>query len=87
MLTDEATDGDDGVGEVEEGVDDVFVALVAALQAVEGVVPGVGALDMPALPGLDRGLIALMGDLTGHVALAELVAGLLRVIARRRGGR
>jgi hypothetical protein len=57
-LADEATDGGDGVGEVEEGVDDFLAALVAALQPVEVVVPGVSPLGMPALPGLDRGLVA-----------------------------
>src|SRR4029077_6966242 len=46
-LADEATDGGDGVGEVEEGVDDFLAALVAALQPVEGVVAGVS----PACPG------------------------------------
>jgi hypothetical protein len=40
-LADEATDGGDGVGEVEEGVDDFLAALVAALQPVEGGMPGV----------------------------------------------
>ena len=40
-LADEATDGAAGLGEVEEGVDDVLAALAAALQPVEGVVPGV----------------------------------------------
>jgi hypothetical protein len=37
---DEATDGDDGVGEVEERVDHLLPAFVAALQPVERVVPG-----------------------------------------------
>ncbi len=32
---DEAADGDDGVGEVEERVDDVLAALVAALQPID----------------------------------------------------
>lgn len=40
-LADQGTDGDDRVGEVEERVDDVFAAFVAALQPVEAVVPGV----------------------------------------------
>jgi hypothetical protein len=69
-----------GVGEVEEGVDDILMAFVAALQPVEGVVPGVGPLDVPALPGLDGGLVALAGDFAGQAAAGELVAGLLRVI-------
>src|ERR1700749_3504753 len=38
-LADEPADGDDGVGEVEERLDDVLVAFVAALEPVEGVVP------------------------------------------------
>ena len=80
-LADQATDGDDGVGEVEERVDDVLAAFVAALQPVEAVVPGVGPLDVPALPGLDRGLVALMGDFAGHATAGEFVAGLLRVVA------
>src|SRR5215467_5923014 len=65
-LADEPADCDDGVGEVEEGVDDVFVAFVAALQPVEVVVPGVGPLHVPALAGLDRGLVALVGDVPGR---------------------
>src|SRR5437764_14634701 len=81
-LADEPADCDDRVGEVEERVDDVFVTFVAALQPVEGVVPGVGPLDVPALPGLDRGLVALMGDVPGHAAPGEFVVGLLRVVTR-----
>jgi hypothetical protein len=57
-LADWAADGDDRVSEVEERVDDLLAAFVAALQPVEGVVPGVGPLDVPALPGLDRGFSA-----------------------------
>src|SRR5437764_11292008 len=67
-LADEPTDCDDRIGEVAERVDDVLIALVAALQPVEAVVPGVGPLDGPALPGLDRGLLALMGDVPGQAA-------------------
>src|ERR1017187_6532348 len=47
-LADEATDGNDRVGEVEEGVDDVLVPFVAALQAVEGVAPGTRRWRFPA---------------------------------------
>jgi hypothetical protein len=39
---DQATDGDDRVGEVEEGIDDDLAAFVAAGEPTEGVVPGVG---------------------------------------------
>jgi hypothetical protein len=46
-LADEPADRDDGVGKVEERLDDVLVALVAALQQVKGV----GPLDA-AGPGL-----------------------------------
>ena len=84
-LADQAADGDDRVGEVEERVDDLLAALVAALQPVEGVVPGVGPLDVPALPGLDRGLVALMGDVAGHAAGGQFIAGLARVLTRRPG--
>src|ERR1700745_3605396 len=79
-LADEATVGDDGVGEVEEGVDDVLVAFIAALEAVEVVVPGVGALDGPALPGLDGRLLALAGHLPAKAASGQLAAGLVRVV-------
>jgi hypothetical protein len=47
---DQAADGDDRVGEVEERVDDLLAAFVAALQPVEAVVPGVRPLDVPPLP-------------------------------------
>src|SRR5205085_12672598 len=80
-FADQATYGDDRVGKVEECVDDEFAAFVAALQAVEGVVPGVGALDMPALAGLDGRFLALAGDLSVHAASGELVAGFTRVVA------
>jgi hypothetical protein len=50
---DQATDGDDRVGEVEVRGDDGFSSFVAALQPVEAVVPGVRALHMPPLSGLD----------------------------------
>jgi hypothetical protein len=78
IFADGPADGDDGVGEVEERVDDGFAALVAVLEAVEAVVPGVGALDVPALPGLDRGLAALVRDFAFHAAGRELAAGLVR---------
>ena len=38
------------------------------------------ALDGPALPGLDGCLLAFMGDLPGHAASGQLVAGFLRVV-------
>jgi hypothetical protein len=53
--SDEATHGDDRVGEVEEGVDHTFASFVAALQPVERVVSGIRALDVPAVGGLDPG--------------------------------
>src|SRR5260370_15712415 len=76
-LPHECTAGDDRVGEVEVRVDDGLVPLVAALQPAEAVVPGAGPLDVPPLPGPDRGLIAFTGDSPGHAAGGELVAGLL----------
>src|SRR5262249_61449058 len=77
-LADQATHRDDGVREVEEGVDHLLAPLVAALQPGEGIVPGVGAFDGPALPGLDRCLLALTGDLPCHAASGQFVAGFLR---------
>lgn len=50
--TDEATYGDDDVSEIEKGVDDIGPAFVAARQSMEGVLPGVRALDMPPLTSL-----------------------------------
>jgi hypothetical protein len=37
--------------------------------------------DVPLLPGLDRWLATLVGDLPGHAASGELVASLSRVRA------
>lgn len=56
--SDQTADGDDGIGEVEEGVDDCGTALVAAGKPVEGVLPGVRALDMSALTGLWTGALS-----------------------------
>ena len=44
--------------------------------------PGVGPIDVPPLTCLDRRFIPFMGDVPAHAASVELVAGLLRVIAR-----
>lgn len=46
-IPDEATDGDDRVGEVKVGVDDSGAAFMATSQAIERVVPGICALDVP----------------------------------------
>lgn len=53
-LADQAADRDDGIGKVEERVDDLLALFVAALQPAKGVVPGVGPLGMPALAGQPR---------------------------------
>ena len=47
-LADEPTDCDDGVGEVEERVDDFLAPFVAALEPAEAVMPGVGPLPASA---------------------------------------
>ena len=60
---DEATHGDDRVGEVEECGDHLLAALVAALEPVEVVVPGIGPFYVPTLAGLDRRLLALVRNL------------------------
>ena len=72
-LADQATHGDDRVGEVEERVDDCLAALVAALEPVERVVPGICPLDMPALAGLDGCLLTLVRDLARQPPLGESV--------------
>jgi hypothetical protein len=90
---DEAMDGDDGVGEVEERVDHLLPAFVAALQPVERVVPGIGALDVPTLAGqrwpagLDRCLLALAGDLARQPTIGEGVAGQAPSRSRHPGAR
>src|SRR3981189_3266006 len=80
-LSDEATQGDDGVGEVEEGVDDDRSPFVATLQPVEAVVPRVGALHMPALPGLDRCLLAFVSDLAVQASCGQFLGSLTGVVA------
>ena len=77
-LPDKATDSDDRIGEVEVGVDHAFAAFVAALEPVEAVVPGVGALDVPPPAGLDRRLLALVRDLAVQAAVGQQGAGLGR---------
>lgn len=78
----EATDGDDRVGQVEERLDDACTPFVAARQPGEGVVPGVGPLDVSALRRLHGGFDALASDLAGQVTAFQQVAGLVGVIAR-----
>lgn len=51
-------------------------ALVAAGEAVEGVLPGVGALHVPPLTGLDRRLLAFVCDPAVQAAFVEQGAGL-----------
>lgn len=60
--SDEGTDGDDRVGQVKERVDDDLTAFMTALESVEGVVPGIRALNVPSAAGLDRRFLALVGD-------------------------
>jgi hypothetical protein len=78
---DQATDGDDRVGEVEESVDDALAPFGAAGESAEGLVPGVGPLDVPAPGGLDRCLLASVCDFAGQLALVEQGAGLAGVLA------
>lgn len=80
-LADQATYGDDGVGEVEEGVDDGGPALVAAGEAVEGVLRGTGALHVPPPTFLDRRLLAFVRDAAVQAAFIEQNAGLVGVVA------
>lgn len=73
--------GDDGVGEVEEGIDDGGPAFVAAGEAVEGVLPGVGPFDLPPLACLDGRLLALVRDAAVQVACGQFGACLVRCVA------
>jgi hypothetical protein len=74
---DQATDGGDRIGQVEEGVDGSGAAFVAAGEPVEGVLPGARALDVPPPAGLDRRLLALWRDALVQAAFAEQRAGLV----------
>jgi hypothetical protein len=76
----QATDGNDRIGKVEEGVYDLGAAFVAAGEPVEGVLP-VGSLDVPPLAGLDRWLFALVCDSAVQTARSELGASFVRVVA------
>lgn len=75
------TYGDDRVGKVKERFDDAGAALVAAGEAVEGVLPGVGALDVPPPGCLDGRFGPLACDLTLQIPLVEYGAGRGRVVA------
>lgn len=77
---DEATHDDDGVREVGEGVDDADAAFLAAREPLEGVLPGVRALDMPALASLDGRLLPLVRNRVMQAAFADSRAGWGRVI-------
>jgi len=57
------------------------VPLVAAGEPIEGVLPGVGAFDMPTLTGLDGRLLPLVRDAPVQATFAEQRAGLVRVVA------
>jgi hypothetical protein len=72
----EATHGDDGIREAEEGVDDVDPAFVAACESMDGVLPGMGGLSVPAPDGLDGSLLAPVCDPAAQSAFVEGDAGL-----------
>src|ERR1700751_4572442 len=80
-LADQAADGDDRVGEVEVRVDDLLAPLVAALQPVEGVLPGVCPLGVPAFPGLDGSPYLPYGRSGRSCRGGEFLTGLRRVVA------
>lgn len=75
-----ADEAADGVGEVEERVDDGGSTLVAG-KALEGVLPGVGALHMPPVACLDRCLLALVRDPAVQAALGKQGTGVGTVVA------
>lgn len=80
-LPDQATDGEDRVGEAEDCVDDSGAPLVAAGEPAESVLPGVSAFDMPTLTGLDGRLLPLVRNASVQAAFVERSAGPVRVAA------
>jgi hypothetical protein len=79
--SDQTADGDDGIGEVEEGVDDVGATLAAPGESVEGVLPGVGPFHMPPSARLDGCLLTLARDAAVQVPGCEFGAGSVGVVA------
>ena len=79
---DQASDGDDRVGEIEEGVDVDRSPFVAALELVDAGVPWVGAVQVPALPGLDRRFVACVGDLAVQASGGQFCRGSCRSCSR-----
>jgi len=78
---DQPAQRDDRVRERQERINDRAMAFGVPDQLFELVAPGVGALDRPPSAGLDRGRLALFGDLAGHAPLGQRLAGRAAVIA------
>lgn len=76
-----AAHGADGVGEIEEGVDDGDVTLVTAGETVKGVLPGVGAFDVPTPTSPKGRLRPLVRNVSTQAAFAEQNGGLVQVVA------
>lgn len=68
---DEATDGDEGGGEVEVEVHDGAVSVGAATEFAVVVHPRVRALDNPAFADLNGTGDSLLGDLADHLGAAR----------------
>src|SRR4051794_27746826 len=77
----EGTDGDDGGGQGEVGIDACAAALGAATELAEVVEPGVGPLDHPSPADLDRRGCATVGDLAEQTSLLECLSAGPVVIA------
>src|SRR3954451_12857489 len=67
----QCTDGDDGGGQGEVGVDAGLAAFGAATESAEVVEPGVGPLDHPSLADLDGSGFAAVRDLAEQAPLVE----------------
>lgn len=81
-FADESSDGDDGVGEGDERVDDGGASLGADVEFLESaVVPGVGAFDNPAGSDLDRRGVSFGCDLVVAAEFVEQVPGVAGVVS------
>src|SRR5215212_7486335 len=79
-FSDESPHDDDHLREGYPEVNDPPSPLGTPQQLLVGVVPGIGPLHYPALPGLKRCRVAFLGDLGDQSTLLQTLAGDLRVI-------
>src|SRR5512132_1851466 len=78
---DQSATDDGGIGQRQPELDNGSTPLGAPAQLAVLVAPGVGALDDPAVAGLDRGWQPAGGDLADHAPLGQNLATRLVVVA------